>query len=53
MIVVSDGKPTARLGGIVVSTNDDISKDEMGLATARGLGRRVAEVTLMLSKAAT
>ncbi len=51
MIIVSDGKPTARLGGILVSTKDDISKDEMGLATARNLGRRVAEVALLLRKA--
>ena len=52
MIIVSDGRPTARLGGILVSSNDDISKDELGLATARGLGRRVAEVALLLSRAA-
>jgi multimeric flavodoxin WrbA len=51
MIIVSDGKPTARLGGIVMSTKDDISKDEAGLATARSLGRRVAEVALLLRKA--
>jgi multimeric flavodoxin WrbA len=48
MIIVSEGRPTSRLGGIVVSTKDDISKDETGLATARSLGRRVAEVALML-----
>jgi len=52
MIIVSDGKPTARLGGILVSSNDDISKDELGLTTARGLGRRVAEIALLLNKAA-
>ena len=51
MIIVSDGKPTARLGGILVSTKDDITNDEAGLATARSLGRRVAEVALMLRKA--
>jgi multimeric flavodoxin WrbA len=51
MIIVSEGRPTSRLGGIVVSTKDDISKDETGLATARSLGRRVAEVSLMLQKA--
>jgi multimeric flavodoxin WrbA len=48
MIIVSDGRPTARLGGILVSGGDDISKDELGLTTARGLGRRVAEVALKL-----
>ncbi|MBL8294302.1 MAG: flavodoxin family protein [Bryobacterales bacterium] len=51
MIIVSEGKPTSRLGGIVVSTKDDISKDETGLATARSLGRRVAELALLLRKA--
>lgn len=51
MIIVSEGRPTSRLGGILVSANDDISKDETGLATARSLGRRVAEVALLLRKA--
>ena len=50
MIIVSDGKPTARLGGILVSSGDDISKDEAGLATARGVGRRVAELSLLLGR---
>lgn len=51
MIVVSDGRPTARLGGILVNVKDDISQDQTGLATARGLGARVAEVALLLRKA--
>lgn len=51
MIIVSEGRPTSRLGGILVSAQDDISKDEAGLATARSLGRRVAEVALLLRKA--
>jgi multimeric flavodoxin WrbA len=51
MLIVSEGRPTSRLGGILVSTKDDISKDETGLATASSLGRRVAEVALMLRKA--
>jgi multimeric flavodoxin WrbA len=51
MIIVSEGRPTSRLGGILVSANEDISKDEPGLATARSLGRRVAEVALLLRKA--
>jgi multimeric flavodoxin WrbA len=50
MIIVSEGRPTSRLGGILVSTNDDISKDETGLATARSLGRRIAELALLLRK---
>jgi len=51
MIIVSEGRPTSRLGGILVSTKDDISKDEVGLATARSLGGRVAELALLLRKA--
>lgn len=50
MILVSEGRPTARLGGILVSVKDDVSQDQMGLATARSLGRRVAEVALLLRK---
>lgn len=52
MIIVSDGKPTARLGGIVVSSGDDVSQDQTGLATAKGLGRRVAEVAKRLTASA-
>jgi multimeric flavodoxin WrbA len=52
MIVVSDGKPTARLGGILVSSNDDVAQDTLGLATARGLGRRVAEVARRMTASA-
>jgi multimeric flavodoxin WrbA len=51
MIIVSEGRPTSRLGGILVSVKDDVSKDDTGLTTARSLGRRVAEVALMLRKA--
>jgi multimeric flavodoxin WrbA len=51
MLIVSEGRPTSRLGGILVSSSDDISKDEAGLATAASLGRRVAEVALLLRKA--
>jgi multimeric flavodoxin WrbA len=51
MIIVSEGRPTARLGGILVSTKDDVSQDQAGLATARSLGRRVAEVASLLRKA--
>jgi multimeric flavodoxin WrbA len=53
MIVVSDGKPTARLGGIVVTGGkDEITQDEQGLVTLKGLGARVAEVALLLRKGA-
>ncbi len=47
MIVVGDGRPTAHAGGAVWNPGkDDISNDEVGLATVRNLGRRVAEVAL-------
>ncbi len=48
MIVVGDGRPSAHFGATLVNTNDDIGTDEFGLATARNLGRRVAEVALGL-----
>jgi multimeric flavodoxin WrbA len=51
MIIVSEGKPTSRLGGILVSTKDDISSDAAGLATAQSLGRRVAEVAMAMRAA--
>lgn len=51
MIIVSEGKPTSRLGGILVSTKDDISSDAAGLTTAQSLGRRVAEVAMAIRAA--
>lgn len=53
MILVGDGKPTAHWGGTVWNQGDDISKDEVGLATVRGVGKRVAEVALRLAKSET
>lgn len=49
MIVVGDGRPTAHTGATLVSSNDSIAGDEFGIATARNLGRHVAEVALQLS----
>jgi multimeric flavodoxin WrbA len=47
MIVVGDGKPTAHWGATLLNDGkDDISTDTFGLATAKGVGRRVAEVAL-------
>jgi multimeric flavodoxin WrbA len=48
MILVGDGRPTAHRGATLWNQGDDISKDELGLSTARNLGRRVAEVALAL-----
>ena len=45
MLVVSDGKPTAHLGGGLVSGKDNsITDDTFGIGTAKGVGVRVAEV---------
>ena len=53
MILVGDGRPTAHRGATLWnSANDDISGDEVGLATAKNLGRRVAEVALRVAGAA-
>ena len=50
MIVVGDGRPTGHFGATLVNDgNDSISSDEFGIATARNLGHRVAEVTLKLA----
>jgi len=47
MIVVGDGRPTAHTGATLLNDgNDDVSKDEFGIQTAKNLGRRVAEVAL-------
>ena len=47
LIIVGDGTPTAHWGGTLWNqANDDISQDELGLSTARNLGKRVAEVAL-------
>jgi len=47
MIVVGDGRPTAHTGATLWNDGkDDISRDEFGVATAKNLGRRVAEVAL-------
>lgn len=48
MIVVSDGRPSAHLGGTLINTKNSIDGDEMGLATARGTGARVAQVAAMI-----
>lgn len=50
MIVVGDAPPTSHWGGTVQSTKDDIMGDEVGLATVKNLGKRVAEVARRLAK---
>lgn len=49
MVIVGDGPPYAHYGATLVSgVEGGIEKDELGLATARNLGRRVAELALKL-----
>ena len=50
MIVVGNGRPGPRLGATVWSgAPGGVTKDEYGMTTAKGLGRRVAEVVMQLS----
>lgn len=52
MVIVGDGRPTCHTGGTLLNPGtDDISGDEFGLATAKNLGRRVAQVALRLAGA--
>lgn len=55
LLMVGDGKPTAHRGATVWNNKewDDITQDEIGMSTARNLGRRVAEVCLMVAGAPT
>jgi len=47
MLVVGDGRPTGHFGARLWNDgSDDISTDEFGVATAKNLGRHVAEVAL-------
>lgn len=49
MVVVGDGMPTSHFGGTGFSGGPGgMAGDEFGLATARSLGRRVAEVAARL-----
>jgi multimeric flavodoxin WrbA len=49
MIIVGDARPGARIGATVWNDGkDDVTNDEFGMASARNLGRRVAEVSLRL-----
>ena len=49
MVVVSDGRPNAHLGGTLVSgAEGKVEDDEFGMASARYVGERVAEVAAKL-----
>ena len=49
MILVGDGRPSARIGATLWSKGGSIAQDEVGLSTARNLGRRVAEVAVRMA----
>jgi multimeric flavodoxin WrbA len=50
MIIVGAGRPTTRIGATVWNSGKrDVTEDEFGMATARNLGRRLAEVALRLN----
>lgn len=50
-VVIVGGKPGAHQGATLWNAyNDDIAKDEFGIATARQLGKRVAEAALRLAQ---
>lgn len=50
MVVVGDSRPTAHSGGTLWNNwKDDISQDEVGMATVKNLGKRVAEVALKMA----
>jgi multimeric flavodoxin WrbA len=50
MIIVGDGRPSARIGATLWNQNDSIAKDEFGIGTARNLGRRVAEMAGLMGQ---
>ena len=51
MIIVGDGRPTAHWGGAVWNKEkDDVSADEVGMASVKNLGRRVAEVARRMAR---
>ena len=49
MIIVGDARPSGRFGALLWSKGGDIANDPDGLKTAENLGKRVAQVALMLA----
>lgn len=52
MILVGDGSPGDHWGGTMQSQGEELSKDEGSLNTVRGVGKRVAEITLRMAASA-
>jgi multimeric flavodoxin WrbA len=52
MIIVGDGRPTAHIGATVWNNGKTpVTEDDFGMATAKNLGRRVAQVALKIAAA--
>jgi len=52
MVLVGDGQPTGHFGATIWSGGEGgVTGDEFGLATARNLGKRVAEVARLIASA--
>jgi len=52
MILVGDGSPGNHWGGTMQSQGEELGKDEGSLNTLRGVGKRVAEISLRLAASA-
>ncbi len=52
MVVVGDGRPGAHWGGAIQSQAEELAKDEGSLNTVRGVGKRVAEIALIMAATA-
>jgi len=50
MLIVGDGPPSARIGATLWNQNDSISDDDFGTGTAQNLGRRVAELAVLVNR---
>lgn len=48
MVIVGDGGPLGRLGAMLWSADEDVSKDSLGLESARLMGKRIGELALAL-----
>lgn len=50
MIIVGAGQPSARIGAMLLNQNNSIDDDAYGIATAKDLGKRVAEMATILER---
>jgi multimeric flavodoxin WrbA len=50
MLIIGEGRPTSHWGGTLWSKDSSIESDELGVSTAKNLGKRVAETAILLRK---